>query len=1759
MTISKRGRHEARANSLQIAAVVATRNRPGYLANRSLASVAAQTRTPDLLVVVDDSDAGVRRVNAEVVADFSAQRARVVYLENYRTPGASGAWNTALAYLQRANPGCFAAVLDDDDAWRPTYLRRCEETALAADADMVAAGLVRYEYSGDPGRLQPAPDRLDADDFLVGNPNIQGSNLFVRLRTLLEAGGFDEAMPSTTDRDLCIRIADLAQTRYTPIPECLVEHYADPDRERLSSRGSAVKREGLRRFYRKHRSRMSEKQRQRFMDRASRLFGYDPAQEERTGSTLTQPVNVANAPANAETPDSEPLDLIVGVITSPDVEIVAGLLSDLADAYVHRDDVTLSVLLLENGGADDAAGNRLANVEDRAGDRGLIVSRISREKQAEDLAAGKFGSRYRKLPDRASIAMARTMLQHYLYQIASEPVRHRRIVWILDDDSRLDSLVLREDGAVVREQPDVVGLLRSISADGASPDVVIGEVTGDPPLPFSSSIRVQLVDLCHNLEALARMKPEDIFPDRKRENALSRATRPDFYYDLSIQGASHLETPFWYQPSADGMTAAQVFAEMVERAPDMLRGIQVFRPLAHASAQNPSLAQLPSANRGPNTFIFDAEALREFPNAAPAIGGLDTRRSDMVWSLLNRFVGGRKVVFAPIPIRQDRSLVKNAALDLRKLAQDVHGYAIYSALRDILLYKAQRRQRQRGGSGYGTELMEFESSDLDRVQELFRKYVTERVNAFDLSCLRIIGLLGAMSKFTQPGEGGAWWLSSENGADAVQTLRALADTMRRSYTDEALDEFRRMAQDYNMKDVRAFYAGLGESVEEYRDSSDERRIGMIARANAVVESEFGAERLRTLGHGAEGVVFTDGESVYKCILDFDFDGSDTQRRLIESLVGRLDGYNALCAISDVRRCGNDLVISYPFEEGKPYRGGRLDDMLAFLRECRAAGIVSRNVHPDNFIVIQGGLKFIDYGRDIMPYSDNEFLHMCRRAFLAWRFHFRSDLKELMRSALTNHNNLPELSGFDHFLAALDPRNASEALDGVLTDMAKETGAESVLDYGCGRGRLARRLASEGFRVTGFDPDPAAAAAWDSQRTEVDFLDADGIHGLLKRERPFDLVVCSRVLCAIHHRQELDEALRNIRRLVAETGIALVAVCNPFSYRIERTEGHERIPNGDARYDSTFSCAERDPTSEEWLSEMHRPLEAYRRALLGAGLSIESVDEIPGSDTLNMRPGSDYMILRLRPVSEAPGVSLLIKTCFMEWRTIERQVRHQVSQLEGPRGFAEKVVVVDQRVGDFTGQYEDADPVAHRHAMKRLLEDGVVDRVIYAPQDTKTIRAALKRWFGVDATASHTASGQPVFAALWGFEQCESEYVLQMDSDLLIGRADSEHDYVHDIQNLFEADPKALFVPLSIAGSSGGAYTFEGSGGDWRVEVRGCMLRKDRVESVLPIRNQVIDGALQTTWHRAFDTFIAGSDCHSYRGGDPRTFFIHVPNDWKKDTDELFGVIDRVEAGFAPAIQNDSAELAGTWSDWSGPKRSEPYLFLICARNLDPGQLKRCVDSVLSQTVSDWGAIVIDDASTNGCGDYARMLLVPHSDRITLVRNTERKGLMRNMREAIFHFCDNPQSVIITLDGDDLLAGPRVLERVEREYDAGADVTVGSMTRLDKEGRYPPDLFDPRGSRGGSVWQHLRTFRKYLFDAIRADDLKLDGEWIEYANDWAYMLPIVEMAANPVHIAESLYVYDPATRAEDYERARDANISRIVARPRYARLCSPSQN
>jgi hypothetical protein len=585
------------------------------------------------------------------------------------------------------------------------------------------------------------------------------------------------------------------------------------------------------------------------------------------------------------------------------------------------------------------------------------------------------------------------------------------------------------------------------------------------------------------------------------------------------------------------------------------------------------------------------------------------------------------------------------------------------------------------------------------------------------------------------------------------------------------------------------------------------------------------------------------------------------------------------------------------------------------------------------------------------------------------------------------------------------------------------------------------------------------------------------------------------------------------------------------------------------YDDSFEYQEVAGENGTPRSEVHRPFARLRRDLLRAGLAVESVLQTETVDLNRFEPASDCLILILRPIPlQQLRTSLIIKTCAMEGKTIEAQVEHLVGQLEGPQAFQERILAVDSRKDSFLRQYAAGDVADHEGAIARLLRRGFIDRIVRCPQDPALIASLYSRWFGVEATDTHARNGAQLAPTVAALEACSGDLLLHVDADVMVCRRDRSQDYLAEMTVVLLADPKAVTVSLNIAQAGPEPYSAGGPAGPWRVESRAGLIHRNRLLSARPLPNRRVGEALELPWHRSLDLAVREGRMRSYRGGDCEAYFIHPPNRRKQPAAEWMMVLDRVEKGRVPTLQNGHVDLVGTLDDWFPGERRERFVFIVSGRNVAPGRFRRCFDSMLRQRRRDWGAVVIDDASANNTAEYVESICSAYGDRVTLVRPRIRRGLLANITLAIRRLCPDPSTVVITLDADDALLGEGVLDRIAAAYDAGADVTVGSMLRTDKHAEYPVDFREPRRRRGGNVWQHLRTFRKGLFDAVPDDELRLDGEYIDLATDWAFMLPIIERAENPHWIREPLYLYEPSGvgKGADRER-RERVIARIVAK------------
>ena len=261
---------------------------------------------------------------------------------------------------------------DDDDKWEPGHLAACLAVAASSGSSVVASGIIRHSNCDDDSeehtaaalastlptdtpdaalrdgapsaptptmrcrcQTPPTAGQLDPSTFLVSNPSVQGSNLFVRMDALFAAGLFDEALPSTTDRDLCVRLADLGLTlAYTG---CHTVHHFAPgqqQRDRLSN-NTGAKAEGLHLFYEwKWMRRMGSSQRAAFKRRAMDVFGIDMEAAAAPVATPAPPPAAAPAaapaPAPAAAPTPDPVVLLLGIVSScPDT--LRPLVQDLQD------------------------------------------------------------------------------------------------------------------------------------------------------------------------------------------------------------------------------------------------------------------------------------------------------------------------------------------------------------------------------------------------------------------------------------------------------------------------------------------------------------------------------------------------------------------------------------------------------------------------------------------------------------------------------------------------------------------------------------------------------------------------------------------------------------------------------------------------------------------------------------------------------------------------------------------------------------------------------------------------------------------------------------------------------------------------------------------------------------------------------------------------------------------------------------------------------------------------------------------------------------------------------------------------------------------------------------------------------------------------------------------------------------------------------------------------------------------------------------
>ena len=181
----------------------------------------------------------------------------------------------------------------------------------------------------------------------------------------------------------------------------------------------------------------------------------------------------------------------------------------------------------------------------------------------------------------------------------------------------------------------------------------------------------------------------------------------------------------------------------------------------------------------------------------------------------------------------------------------------------------------------------------------------------------------------------------------------------------------------------------------------------------------------------------------------------------------------------------------------------------------------------------------------------------------------------------------------------------------------------TVDLGCGEGRLARLLRDRGHHVVALDASPTLVRLAAEADPDGDYRVADAA-ALPLDDGAADLVVAFMSL------QDIEDgagAIREAARVLEPGGRLCVAIVHPAA-TVGVIEGGDADAELVIRGSYLDAHDERRPLGQRTVTQYHRPLEWYSRALEDAGFLVEALRE---HSTRRRAPGRLPLFLDLRAV------------------------------------------------------------------------------------------------------------------------------------------------------------------------------------------------------------------------------------------------------------------------------------------------------------------------------------------------------------------------------------------------------------------------------------------------------------------------------------------------------------------------------------------------
>ena len=218
-------------------------------------------------------------------------------------------------------------------------------------------------------------------------------------------------------------------------------------------------------------------------------------------------------------------------------------------------------------------------------------------------------------------------------------------------------------------------------------------------------------------------------------------------------------------------------------------------------------------------------------------------------------------------------------------------------------------------------------------------------------------------------------------------------------------------------------------------------------------------------------------------------------------------------------------------------------------------------------------------------------------------------------------------------------------------------------------------------------------------------------------------------------------------------------------------------------------------------------------------------------------------------------------------------------------------------------------------------------------------------------------------------------------------------------------------------------------------------------------------------------------------------------------------------------------------------------------------IEGCLNSCLTQKYGNYDVILVDAISDDKTYEISKKY-IEEFPKLKVYQNEVRLPQVANF--VWLAELAKPKSIIVSVDGDDMLKGPNVLAKLNEVYNSGEVwMTYGSYQEANPHRdvswhyrSYPEEVIKNNSFREYDwLASHLRTFRRELL--LSVDKYWLtndDGTWIYTPGDQAMMLTLLEKSGERSRfIKDILYLYNVGNTTRDgaVNEARQLEMAKYV--------------